>query len=349
MKIVHVSNFPLKPKGAFQHGAAPKISNGLIRNGHFVANFSDRDVARAHSLLHNRKWGVIPANKVLRRFCADMRPDLMLLGHADVIRPATIAQIRTDLPDMRVLQWNVDPLFEPDNIPRVLSKADVVDATLVTTAGEALRVVARKGMRLGFMPNPVDYSIESGRNHEIADLPFDVFCACGDANMPRHIGGETISIEGLLTRLHDAIPALRFRLAGPRGHPFLVGHAFQTALESAATGLNVSRRNDALLYSSDRMAQMIGNGIAALVDRRSGYPGLFGEDQIAFFDTIPEMIEQVGRLVSHPDERMKLAASGRARYHQLFNEQVVAKYIVDVAFDQHDPRDYEWPTLLAEA
>ena len=50
-RIVHASNFGRKAKGAFQHGVEHKITNGLIRNGHAVSNFSDRDVARAGTLL----------------------------------------------------------------------------------------------------------------------------------------------------------------------------------------------------------------------------------------------------------------------------------------------------------
>ena len=45
--IVHASSFTVGAKGAFQHNTAIKISNGLIRNGHLVLNFSQRDVARS--------------------------------------------------------------------------------------------------------------------------------------------------------------------------------------------------------------------------------------------------------------------------------------------------------------
>ena len=42
-----------------------------------------------------------------------------------------------------------------------------------------------------------------------------------------------------------------------------------------------------------------------------------------------------------------MAEAGRARYHALFNETLVARYVVDVAFDSHDHTRYEWPTLIA--
>ena len=35
-RVLHVANFSLHAKGAFQHSVSIKLSNGLIRNGHSV-------------------------------------------------------------------------------------------------------------------------------------------------------------------------------------------------------------------------------------------------------------------------------------------------------------------------
>ena len=184
MRILHVGNFGSRAKGAFLHSVAPKLSRGLIRLGHHVVDFADRDVARASTPFGARKFGGRQANRALLRLASDMRPDLLLLGHADTIRADTVASIRRTLPALRVLQWNVDPLFEPDNITRLRSKLDVVDATLVSTAGDALLPLRRAGMALGFLPNPMDASIESGRADLADDLPFDLFFACGHPSRP---------------------------------------------------------------------------------------------------------------------------------------------------------------------
>jgi hypothetical protein len=344
-KIIHVSNFGRKAKGAFQHGVGPKLSNGLIRNGHWVANFSDRDVARAGSLLGHRKFGIGAANRELRTFCLNTAPDILLLGHADVIRPETIADIRGDLPALRVLQWNVDPMFEPDNVRRISAKLDVVDATLVSTAGAALKPLERPGKMLGFLPNPVDFSVESGCNHEKPDLPYDLFYACGNPEAARNICGQDWLPGTLMRDLYSALPNLRALTPG-LDTPHVTGARYQAALESAASGLNLSRRNDYLLYSSDRLAQMAGNGMAVLMDRATGYGQLFGDDEMAFFSTLDELALQLDRLVRDRAHRQALAGKGRARYHALFNERIVARYIVEVACGTVKQEHYPWPTLL---
>lgn len=347
--VVHVSLFPVgsSRKSGFQHGVAIKLTNGLVRNGNLVLPFSDRDVARTLAPFGHRKLGRGKANEALLAFCRQHQPDLLLLGHADTIDPATIAAIRAGQPRLRVVQWNVDPLFDADNVTRLRSKLPVVDATLVTTAGEDLAPLRRAGMRLGFMPNPVDASIERGMNHLHAELPYDLFFACGGPLPPRRICGRDWDMDAFITHLVGQVPGVRPLLGGVLGHPSLTGARYQQALETAAIGLNISRGTGGLLYSSDRLAQMIGNGQAIAIERATGYDRLFRDDQMVFFDTIEGLAGSLRRLIGDPAARQAIAAAGRARYFDLFNERVVAQYIVDVAFEQHDATRYEWPTLIA--
>jgi hypothetical protein len=58
-------------------------------------------------------------------------------------------------------------------------------------------------------------------------------------------------------------------------------------------------------------------------------------------------VAQTRSLVAEPARRCAMAAAGRARYHALFNETIVARYLVEVACDAHDPKTYAWPTLVA--
>jgi hypothetical protein len=345
-KIVHVSSFDRKAKGSFQHGADHKLTNGLVRNGHSVFNFSDRDVARSGPLFGHRKFGTSYANRELIKLCRNIIPDILLLGHADVIKPETIANVRDEYPNMRVVQRNVDAVFVPDNVRRITSRLDVVDATLVSTAGDALAPLARPGKLLGFFPNPVDFSIETGRNHERDDLPFDLFFACGNGRIPRNVCGREWDPDLLLSRIESSVSGLHTLTAGMRGMPHAFGARYQKALESSAIGLNLSRRNDQFLYSSDRLAHMAGNGLAVLIDRATGYDTLFAENEMAFFSSIDDLIAQVEKLTRDVPWRRHLARRGRARYHALFNEKIIARYVVDVAFGTLNESEYPWPTLF---
>jgi len=346
MRILHVGNFGSRAKGAFLHSVAPKLSRGFVKLGHQVVDFADRDVARA-GLFGARKLGRARANRALHRLAIDMRPDLLVLGHADTIATETVVGLRRALPALRVLQWNVDPMFEADNVARLRGKLEVVDATLVSTAGEALAPLRRRGMALGFMPNPVDLAIESGRADLNPAPDHDLFFACGHPRRPlRTVGGREWDMDAFFADLRRAVPDLRACLAGVEGLPHLAGAAYQDALSACAAGLNASRRNDALLYTSDRMAHMIGNGQAVLMDRATGYRRLFSDDQMGFFTDFDGVAALLRRIRAEPAWRQALAGEGRTRYLKLFNETVVAGYVVDVAFGTHDAAKYEWPTLI---
>lgn len=342
--IVHAGSFTIGAKGRNQHNSAIKISNGLIRNGHLVLNFSDRDVARANTLLGHRRFGRATVNRLLRDFCRDHQPDLLLLGHADMVDPATVTAIRAVVPGVRVLQWYVDALFVPAHVPRFEAKADVVDATLISTGLSALGPLRKHGRRVGFLPNPVDVSIERGENHLRRDLPYDVFFAVGD--LIRTVCGKEWHMDEFMTALLKELPGAKALLPGMYGQPLIYGAPYQRAMESAAIGLNISRRADWPLYSSDRLAQMIGNGMAVAMERTTGYDALFAEDEMLFFSSFEELAAKIRGAIADPERRMALAAKGRDAYIRLFNERNVARYIVDFAFERADASAYGWPEGL---
>ena len=350
LRIVHVANFGFKPTKVFLHGVSAKLTNGWVRGGHHVLSFSDRDIARWVSPFGHRKLGVGQTNRILVEVCKANRPEVLALGHADIIRPETLDQIREALPDIRMLQWNVDPVFtgegtNPDNANRIRSKQDQVDATFISSAGELLAPFAEGGRTVGFLPNPVDPSLERGRVFEQAQTPYDVFYAIGAADEARHhVGGWRVP-SALVADLKAALPDVSFLLPGFKGAPTVSGPAYEDAIMACASGLNISRRNDGYLYTSDRLAHLVGNGVAAHIDRATGYGDLFGEDQFAFYSSEAELIDTIARFKREPAARQKLAEAGWGRYFDLFDTAIIAQYMLDVVNGTHDPSRYEWPTL----
>ncbi len=81
------------------------------------------------------------------------------------------------------------------------------------------------------------------------------------------------------------------------------------------------------------------------MDRRTGFGDLFSDDEIAFFKGEDELYEKIKYYRANPQERMAVAQKGWAKYHQLFNEKLIAKYIADLMFDEFNSTDYPWPTI----
>ncbi|CAA7611883.1 conserved hypothetical protein [Magnetospirillum sp. UT-4] len=338
-RILHVANFAHRTKGAGFAGVQFKLTNGLIRAGHHVLAFSDRDAARAATPFRSRKVGTRGANRALLDVAAAFRPDIVLFGHADTIAAETLGQIRQLVPGVRLAQWNVDPLFDVENLTRIRAKLGDVDWTFVSTAGPMLSSLA--GRRVAFLPNPVDPSIERGRGFEARDRPYDVFYAVGSAAIGRNHCGIDSTAAAIAGRLRTRLAGVSFLLPGIEG-PHVEGADFDAAMVSAKMGLNISRRNDVPLYSSDRFAHLAGNGLLVFIDRATGYGDLFGEDELAFYSTEDELAAKIQRFAGDDPARMRMAHRGWLAYHAMFGATRVARYMLEVMEERADPSAFAW-------
>ncbi len=88
-------------------------------------------------------------NDKLIKTCYHFKPDLIVLGHADMVSPETIFNLKREYSNLRVAQWFLDPLNSngPDfrkNIKRILDKTDVIDANFLTTSPDVLKFLNKK-------------------------------------------------------------------------------------------------------------------------------------------------------------------------------------------------------------
>ena len=114
MRIVHIAYLQLRRYGQTRVSWARKLTNGLIKNDHFVEVFSDRDVAAFEAPFGIRDLGVGKANKRLLETVDAVEPDLVIAGHCDMIGNATLQEIRRRHPHVKIAHCNNDPLFAPD-------------------------------------------------------------------------------------------------------------------------------------------------------------------------------------------------------------------------------------------
>lgn len=340
MRIVHCSNFSLRKNGSFFYGVPYKLSDGLTRLGHFVFDYPDRDVADGY-FMGIRRLGVSRANTKLINVCQEVRPDMLLLGHCTIISPDTLNTIRKNIPAIKIAHWNCDAMFIPKNFERVSSLVPLVDATFVTTAGEDIRTLAKAGGRVAFMPNPVDPSIETLRVFEKNQVENDLVFLTG--------GGAFSEMRAqICEHIRARIPDLKFDVRGLFGHPNAYGARLFDALGNAKMGLNISARNDVRLYSSDRMAQLMGSGLLTFLDRRTGFGSLIRDDEAAFYEGEDELVEKLIHFRRNDSARRDTARRGWQRAHDIFNATKVAQWIVETAFRQAKSHEYAWPTEVLE-
>lgn len=350
MQILYVGNGNYKYHGARYYEPGRKIVNGLVRAGHNVYFFSDRDTARPAKLFGIRSLGIKRCNQVFLTICENFRPDLVVFMHADFISNDSIEAARAMLPHMKMAQFNVDPVFRPHNRAMINTKLPYMDATFVTTAGPVLKRFHREGARASFVPNAVDSSMEWPRCHERSDQAYDVFWA-QRALRGSYEGDPRIALPLFLEQSGQV--SMYYR--GMNHKPELFGAPYYHAIANARMGLNISvdrtwgespRASDEelYLYSSDRLSHYMGSGLLTFTTRDNRMEDLFAEDQeIVMFGSKEELLEKVVYYKMHDAARRAIARAGWEKSHRHFNSTLVAKYMVETTFGLPLSEAYAWP------
>ena len=81
-----------------------RINNGFIRLGHSVLGFSDRDIQKYYKSINDLK-GSKTLNDKLKKTCYNYKPDLVVVGHADLISKEQIQELKEDNPNTKFCQW----------------------------------------------------------------------------------------------------------------------------------------------------------------------------------------------------------------------------------------------------
>ncbi len=107
-------------------------------------------------------------------------------------------------------------------------------------------------------------------------------------------------------------------------------------------GLNISRRNDVTLYSSDRLTQLTGNGLLTFCPEIPKMELLFSTDEIVYFKDLNDLLSKLIYFHRHPEAGRQIAEQGWQRAHSSYNASRVTQYMLERLFDQPLSSDYEW-------
>jgi hypothetical protein len=335
MRILHVANFNLRKYGTDLYATDRKISVGMSRCGHFVYDFSYRDVCRNESLFRTTRLGAGQVNKKLVQACNRLQPDLLLLGHSELIQAGTLAEIKKQHPTIRIGLWYVDALFHREKTAHLFDRLASIDWVFATTGGEYLREYATTTSSAAFIPNLIDPAVETGKAFTAPNYDYDfIFCGRDENDQERQDFMEVLQRE--------AGKHLRCAFRGCLGNAPVTGAAYLDFLGRSKMALNISRRNDVTLYSSDRLAQLVGNGLLTFCPKVPEMEHLFAADEIIYFDDLDDLLEKIVYYHSHDRECRAVAEKGWRRAHTCFSGERVCRFMLEILFDRPFTADYEW-------
>ena len=344
LRILHITNFNERLDGRLFFNTGRRINNGFIRQGHSVLGFSDRDIQKYYKSFSDIK-GAKTLNDKLKKTCYNYKPDFIILGHADLISADQIAELREDYPNTRFGQWFLDPLNKngPDyerNKSRILDKIKVVDATFLTTSPDVLSFLDNKNCF--FIPNPSDKAFETLNNFNNS-CNVDVFFALSHG-VHRGVlkSGKTDDRIIFLKNLINTTPDVKFDIYGiDKVQPIWADHYFKTVM-NAKMGLNLSRGDAIKYYSSDRITQIIGNGLVCLIDEKTQYSNFFNSNEMVFYKNSSDLSEKIIKISRDEKLRKKIGKNGKVKYTKYFNSDLVSRFILEKTFDITADKKYFW-------
>ena len=341
LKILHITNFNNRFEGRLHYNTSKRLNNGFVRLGHNVLAISDRDLISSNKRLNDLKGTKYLQDTTINNI-KNFKPNLVVLGHADSINLETINYIKSN--NIKIAQWFLDPVGKntPDHIKnknRLLDKSKYMDASFLTTDPSALNFVSPKTF---FMPNPCDTSFETLRNYE-NDSEYDIFFAMSHGV---HRGilkkGKFDDRELFLNKLIKQNKNIKFDLYGINDREPIWGDEFINTISKSSMGLNLSRGRPVKYYSSDRIAQLMGNGLLTFIDKKTFYHDFFSKDEIVTYNNISDLTYLIQKYKRDHKQRKFIAKNGKMKYMKYFNSNIVCKYIIEKTFETKMSSNYLW-------
>ena len=343
LKIIHITNFNRRFNGRLQYNTGRRLNNGFVRLGHNVLTISDRDIIHENKKILDISGKNSLQNTIIEN-TNNFKTDCLILGHADAITEETLQIIKEKNKKLRICQWFLDPLGKkgPDyqkNNKRILDKVNCMDATFLTSCPS---VLSTKIDNSYFIPNPSDPSFEILKNYEI-NCQSDVFFAMSHGVHRGELKkGKFDRREVIINTLRKNNKKINFDIYGMNNIQPIWGDKFINAISNSRMGINLSRGEPVKYYSSDRIVQLMGNGLLTFIDKKTRYNDFFSKNEMIFYNDLDDLGYKLNKYKKDNKIAKKIAQNGRAAYIKKFNSTIVADFILSKTLGYTSKYKFDW-------
>ena len=95
-------------------------------------------------------------------------------------------------------------------------------------------------------------------------------------------------------------------------------------------------------HTSNRIASLVANGIMTFIDKKTKYQDFFNSDEMGFYNGPDDLLNQLEKLNGNINKINKISKNGKKRYFSLFDNSIIADYIVSKIFNTKNKFKYVW-------
>ena len=342
LKILHVSTFDEKnDHRLFNISIANKLTKGFIRNGHDVVNFSYRDYRDKFMLKSNNAL-----NEKVFNITSNYRPDLILLGHNNVMSRDIVEKIKSKY-KTKIALWYEDHLIKggpnySNNLNLIEKNKDLIDQYFLTIFPDLINTEISKN-KMHFMPIPADKNIENLEIYNSNNRYKDLFFALSHGvNFGKLKAGNVDERETFLNELLQKNTKLTFNILGYASEQPKWNYQYFNELAKCKTALNLSRGKPMKYHTSNRIASLVANGIMTFIDKKTQYQDFFSSDEMGFYKNTDDLLNQLDKLNGNINKINRISRNGKKKYFSIFDNSIVAEYIISRIFNTKSKFKYVW-------
>lgn len=314
LRIVHCANFSESKYGQVFYSIDRKISNGLIRNNHFVYDFSYREIARNSTFFKRKKAGAKKMNEKLIETIDNVNPDVLFLGHTELVYADTLKKIKLKFPNIKIAMWWVDPF---DRISHIDERIPYLDAFFATTSVDYYKNLFKNTTNFFYIPNICDSSIETSKSFENDFFKRElIFLGRADNNRKEFIA-ELNKFENI-----------NFEVYGNTKDTLIFGQNFLNCIANSEMSINFSRYNNIPLYSSDRIIQLLAQGTLVFCPKIPDFEKLFSSEELVYFEDFEDLKKKIEFYKNNKEERIRISRNGWKKAHEKFNSTIITDFML---------------------
>jgi len=334
-KILHISTFGEKiDHRTFNLSIANKITKGFIKNNNDVINFDYRE---------RPKINFEDLDQKILRICQNYKPDLILFGHNNILQRSSLIKLKKN---SKLALWFEDHLVKGDpsyrkNLNLIEKNHDLIDNYFVTTSPDKVKTKINKN-KIFFLPIPVDPNIEEF-NFYLCRKDKDMFFALSHGV---NYGKLKNNIDERETFLNNLIKAseekINFHILGFNREEPKWNYDYYKELMRCSMALNLSRGGPTKYTTSNRIATLVGNGVATAVTDKIEWQDFFNKDEMIFYKNEKDLVKKILFYKNNPIKLKRLAKNGKKKYFKIFNNKIIADFIIHKVFKSKPNFKYSW-------
>lgn len=344
LKVLHISNFNENSDGRLFYSTPRKINLGFIKLGHNLISLDERDFLRKGLGFFNQNS---LSNKILNTV-KNFSPDLILIGHTNKISSNVIREIKKTNPSVKIARLYIDSIskeFFKQNSKILLNNISFIDKIFLTSKPNSF--LKKYSKKVHYVPNPVDSSVEILKNFNNKTFEYDLFFALSHGqNRTNFKPGKKDERDDIIDILNNKISAIKKYFITSNNHSPKWGSEFYHYLSKSKMALNISRGSYQSLYSSDRIASLMGNGLLVFVNQKNNFDKLFSKKEVVFYKSNIDLIKKIIYYSKHYNETGKsIARNGHRKYHKEFSSIKVCDFIIKKMGLKNKYKNFYWENI----